>query len=193
MPRKKKTDNEDMPAAITSADPAGVADEPEVEVPEAGERAEYLEVDRAVVFRLDGQRYGLPLAQVQEIQQIVQVKPVPGAAPALAGMIDVRGVVVPVLDLRLLVGLSPAAYGLDTPMILCRAHGRLVSLIVDEVEDVMELAAGSMQPPSSLYAISDRLIGVCRIGDDIILVTDAERLVPDSALVAISDAGGGDS
>jgi purine-binding chemotaxis protein CheW len=147
-------------------------------------------VDRALTFRLDDQLYGLPIEYVQEIQQLVELMPLPDSAPALVGLLDVRGIVVPAVDLRVLVGMEPKEYTLETPMIFCRVHGRLVCLIVDAVEDVVEIPEGSVQPPSNLYALADRMRGVCRLAEGLVLLFDPERLVPDAALLVADQAGG---
>jgi len=70
-------------------------------------------------------------------------------------------------------------------MILCRAHGRLVALIVDEVEDVVSVPPGCIQEPSKLYALADRMIGVCRLDVGLVLLLDADRLVPDETLAPV--------
>lgn len=143
--------------------------------------------ERIVVFMLDGQRYALPIETVQEIQQLVAISGLPDASPAVIGVINLRGVVVAVVDLRLLVGLPSLEYGLRTPMLFVRTARGLVALIVDEVEDVMEVPQGSAQPPSSMYALSDRLLCVVRLEIGIVFVFDIDRLVPCEALAA---AGG---
>jgi len=95
-----------------------------------------VDVARAVTFRLAGQLYGLRIEDIQEIQQIAELLPLPDSHPALVGLIEIRGRVVPAIDLRLLVGLEAAPYSLETPMIFCRVRDQLVCLIVDTVEDV---------------------------------------------------------
>ncbi len=150
--------------------------------------------DRVVVFWLGGERYALPLSAVQEIQQIVEPRPVPDASPALVGMIDVRGVVVPVIELRELLGLAPTEHGIDTPMVLAWVRGHLTALIVDEVDDVAELSPESLQPPSPMYALADRMIGIFRSGDDLVIILDPEKLVSEAlAASARPVASGGEA
>ena len=148
------------------------------------------EASRALTFRLGEQLYGLPIGFVQEIQQIVELMPLPDAAPALVGLLDVRGLVVPAIDLRTLVGMPRREYTLQTPMVLCRVHGKVVCLIVDAVEDVVEIPHDCMQAPSALYALADRMVGVCRLPQGLVLMLDPERLVPDTALAAADRVGG---
>lgn len=142
------------------------------------------DVAQAVTFKLDGQLYGLPIGVVQEIQQIVEFTPLPDASAALVGLIDVRGFVVPAIDLRSLIGLPPLEYTLETPMVFCRVRGHVVCLVVDRVEDVVDLPPDGLQPPTSLYSLADRMLGMCRIPQGLVLMLDVERLVPEAALSA---------
>ncbi|MFA5843253.1 MAG: chemotaxis protein CheW [Coriobacteriia bacterium] len=141
-------------------------------------------IERVVMFFLEDRKYAFPIDRVQEIQQIVELTTVPDVAPALVGMINLRGSVVPVVDLRLLLGLEELPYNLQTPMIICRSGEYLVAIIVDEVEDVVPVPEGSIEPPSSLYALQDRMLGVWRMGAELVFVLDLDRLVPEEALAA---------
>lgn len=191
MPRKAKKSEE--PPAVPADEQAPPAEEPvdvaldsadlEEDVPVAGVAAQ------AVTFLLDGQLYGLPIEAVQEIQQLVEFTPMPDAAPALVGLIDLRGMVVPAIDLRALVGIESRPFTLETPMIFCRVRGHVVSLIVDGVEDVVDLPEGGLQPASGLYGLADRMLGMCRLPKGLVLLLDIERLVPDAALNAADNAG----
>lgn len=147
--------------------------------------------DRAVTFRLEDQLYGMPIGVVQEIQQIAEFQPLPDDDPALVGLIDLRGTVVPVLDLRVLVGLTRRPYTLETPMIFCRSRDHIVCLVVETVEDVIDLASCTIQPPSALYSLADRMLGVCRLPQGLVLLLDIEKLVPGVALAIADEMGGG--
>jgi purine-binding chemotaxis protein CheW len=185
VPRKKKT-SQDTPTPSAQSDGGQGPLVDGVESP-----LDAVNGGRVVVFRLDEQLYALPVESVQEIQQIVELTPVPDTAPALVGMIDVRGRVVPAIDVRALIGLESRQYTLDTPMILCRAHGRIAALIVDEVEDVLVLPEGCMQAPSKLYALADRMLGISKLDIGLVIVLDPEKLVPNMALATASGDGGG--
>lgn len=176
------------PADEPEAGPVGdvVASQEDGAITDAGGIA----ISRALTFRLGEQLFGLPIEQIQEIQQIVELMPLPDASPALVGLIDVRGLVVPAVDLRVLVGMERKEYTLETPIVFCRVQGRVVCLIVDSVEDVVEIPAGSMQAASSLYALADRMLGVCRLPQGLVMVFDLERLIPDAALTAAAELGG---
>jgi len=199
VPRKTKKSEEQAAIAaevqVSSPDELAASDAgeeggPEAEAPD-GADAPTGDLAQAVTFLLDGQLYGLPIEVVQEIQQLVEFTPLPDAAPALVGLIDVRGLVVPAIDLRVLVGLPSQALTLETPMVFCRVRGHVVCLIVDRVEDVVDLPAECLQPPSNLASLADRLLGTCRLPQGLMLLLDIERLVPDAALAAVDAMEGG--
>ena len=131
-----------------------------------------------VVFRLDGQRYGLPLSRVREIQQIVALADLPDRSSSVIGMANIRGTMVPVVDLRLRLGLPAALWGLQTPMLFCESGDGVVALIVDEVEDVLEVSEAAMQPPSRIYELADMLLGVAMPDNEPVLVLDVDRVIP---------------
>lgn len=149
--------------------------------------------DRMVVFFLDGQHYAFPIDRVQEIQQIVAFTDVPDDRGVVLGMVTLRGSVVPLLDLRALVGLPARPFTLETPMIICRHAGSLVAIIVDEVEDVAMLSAGCLQRPSKLHALADRMLGVCRMDAGLVFLLDLDMLLPHGEILPATPAAGGAS
>lgn len=192
MPRKKKVEEpiasaEEPVQQPATEEPALEAVIEDLEDVEQGEAC----LEQAVTFQLDGQLYALPIDVVQEIQQLVEFTPLPDISPYLLGLIDVRGMVVPAIDLRVLVGLERRPFSLETPMIFCRVRGHVVCLVVDEVEDVVDLPAAGLQPPSALYGLADRLIGTCRLPIGLVLLLDIDRLVPEAALAAADASAGG--
>jgi len=134
-------------------------------------------VTLVVAFYLEGQRYAFPIDRVQEIQQIVAFSDVPVGSGAVVGMINLRGCVIPAVDVRMLVGLAPKEYSLETPMVIARMSGGLVALLVDEVQDVLSLSAGCLQEPPALHTLSEQMIGVARMDDGLVSVLDLDRLL----------------
>lgn len=139
---------------------------------------------RAVTFRLAGQLYGLPIDVVREIQQLAELLPLPDDDPALVGLIELRGLVIPVLDLRTLVGLEVGAYTLETPMVFCQVGDRQVCLIVDSVEDVVDLPPEGVQPASAIYTLADRMLGTVRLEQGVLMLLDIDKLIPAAAVAA---------
>lgn len=134
-------------------------------------------IGRMVVFHLADQRYGVPIASVQEIQQIVAFSEVPVGFDGVIGMINLRGHVIPAFDLRIVLGLPTQDFHVDTPMVICKTGDQLVAFVVDEVEDVLELPEGCLSPPPRMHALSGRMIGVCRMGMELIYLLDVDRLM----------------
>jgi purine-binding chemotaxis protein CheW len=134
-------------------------------------------VERAVVFVLGSQRYGIPIDSVNEIQQIVAFADVPADGLGVVGMVNLRGEVVPAIDVRTLVGMESRPYTLETPMIIARSGEHVVALIVDRVEDVVELPEGCLQAASPMHALSSKMLGVARLGDGLVYLLDVDRLL----------------
>jgi purine-binding chemotaxis protein CheW len=139
-------------------------------------------VERAVVFVLGSQRYGIPIDSVNEIQQIVAFADVPADGLGVVGMVNLRGEVVPAIDVRVLVGMETRPYTLETPMIITRVGAHVVALIVDRVEDVVELPEGCLQAASPMHALSSKMLGVARLGDGLVYLLDVDRLLAEGLL-----------
>jgi purine-binding chemotaxis protein CheW len=184
MPRKKQHDVV-APDADTTADIAAdtsVDDaQPDAETDttdDSGLESPACEwVEQVVAFHLAGQRYALPIERVQEIQHIVAFSEVPSGGAAVVGMVNLRGNVIPSIDLRVLVGLPTIEYGLETPMIICHASGELVAVLVDGVEDVIELPPGCLQDSPAMHALSSKMLGVARLESGLVYVLDLDLLL----------------
>jgi len=135
-------------------------------------------VFRVVAFFLAGQRYALPLERVREIQQIVAFSDTPAGGSAVVGMVNLRGTVIPAVDVRLLVGVEPAEYTLETPMIIALAHDEAVALVVDEVQDVIEIPDECWQDTPTLHPLASMMQGVCRMPDGLVSILDIDLLLP---------------
>jgi purine-binding chemotaxis protein CheW len=183
-PRKAKAAAADAPPRPAREKPPRAVDSGPAPVkapaaaPEALAGAAVVTPERLVVFTVESQRYALPIDVVQEIQQIVALSEIPDDSGSVVGVINLRGQVVPVMDIRRLLHMPDREYGLQTPMVFTRTPRGLAAVIVDEVEDVVEVPEGSMQPASANYALADKLLGVCRLDERLVFVFDIDRLVP---------------
>lgn len=130
-----------------------------------------------VVFTLAGQRYGIPADDVQEIQQIVAMADVPAGRHGVVGMVNLRGDVVPAIDMRSIVGLPTRPYALDTPMMIVRVDGQPIALLVDAVEDVLPLPAEGLQRELPRNTFADAVVGVAQLEGGLVSVLDSRRLV----------------
>jgi purine-binding chemotaxis protein CheW len=153
---------------------ANTADTP---VDEIADSATCEMIERVVAFFLAGQRYALPIERVREIQQIVAFSEVPAGGTGVVGMVNLRGQVIPAVDMRRLVGLDAHEYSLETPMVIADVRGAPIALIVDEVQDVFELPPDCLQDAPALHGLSAKMLGVARLEDGLVYILDIERLI----------------
>jgi purine-binding chemotaxis protein CheW len=100
-----------------------------------------------VEFQLAGEPFALPVAQVREILRVQEITPVPQPPFPVIGVINLRGRVVPLIDLRARLGLPAPAPDAISRIVLVESHGRRIGLLVDAVERVAQLAQSAIQPP----------------------------------------------
>ena len=145
--------------------------------PAAPDHADLL---RLVVLRLQGIEHAVPVEDVVEVLRMVAITPLAEAPPWLCGVIDLRGQVIPVVDLRRRLGMPQRAPDLSTPILVVRARGTTVGLVADEVVEVLTVpsvatsAAGAAASPS---AVSSAI----RHRDRLLLLLDPGRLYEGAA------------
>jgi purine-binding chemotaxis protein CheW len=115
--------------------------------------AQRREVEREVlVFLLDEEEYGVDILTVQEIRGYEGVTPVPGVPAHVKGVMDLRGTIVPVVDLRVRFGRAEPRYDALTVVIILQLASRTVGMVVDGVSDVVPLQAHEIKPAPELGA-----------------------------------------
>lgn len=137
-----------------------------------------------LTFHLNGQTYGLPISTVREINRMAEITPVPRVPEFVVGVMNLRGKVVPVLDLRKRLGLPATAPTKESCIVVVEGPEGEVGMIVDSVAEVIELPDETRQAPPKVAADSDyTTIGAfARRDDKLILILDVGRtLVPDAS------------
>lgn len=134
-----------------------------------------------LTFRLEGGEYALDIRDVIEVLSMVALAPMPQTQPWLAGMLNLRGHVMPVIDLRRRLGLAPRPYGLDTPIIVVRQAGRPIGLIVDEATEVLTLPDQALTRPDALAGREHAISAVARLNDRLIMLLDLDRICATTA------------
>jgi len=131
--------------------------------------------EQYLAFRLGETDYALPLLRIVEIRLVPAIRPVPGTPPHIPGVIDVRGVVVPVVDLRVVVGV-PAAFDRFTVAVVVKHVWDMVALVVDGVTGVRDLPAGALEPLGAAgVGVGTPLVAaVARAADGLLLVLDVD-------------------
>lgn len=132
-----------------------------------------------VTFTLAGESYAFPVAAVQEILRVGTITRVPDAPHPVRGILNLRGRVVPVVDLRVRLGLQPGEANGSSRVLIATARGRLIGLLVDSVEQVVRLDAAAFEPPPPdvLTENSNYLRAVCQHGAGLLILLDMDRVL----------------
>jgi purine-binding chemotaxis protein CheW len=128
-------------------------------------------------FTLDGARYGVDVLRVQEALRAQTRTPVPLAPAGIAGLVNLRGQVVMTIDLRSRLGLAPLPPGAEPMMVVVQVDGEPISLLVDEIGDVIDVQEGQFEtPPDTLpTALREVILGAYKLDRGLLLALDVDR------------------
>ena len=132
---------------------------------------------KIVAFRLKDEEYGLDIQYVQSIEQLLPITRVPNAPIYVKGVINLRGNVIPVLDLRSKLSLNQAPYTKLTRIIITKVEEIEVGLIVDQISDVIDIAEESIESESSITNHSEFFEGVSLTMGRLIILLNIEELL----------------
>ena len=130
-----------------------------------------------VIFRLEGQRYAVDLSQVERVVSMVAISPLPKTPAVVAGVINCRGSVVPVLDIRPRFGLPRREFGLTDHLLLARTTRRMLALPVDEVLGVNQVETEDVLDASTLFPGVGYVKGIVALADGLLFIHDLEALL----------------
>ncbi len=134
-------------------------------------------------FRLGGEEYGIDILTVQEIRSYEPPTRIANAPSFVLGVVNLRGVIVPILDLRLKLGCSSAEYNEFTVVIVLTVMDRVIGVVVDSVSDVLDIAPDAIKPAPTLASAVDagHILGMGCLGsgDDkrLLILTDIQALL----------------
>jgi purine-binding chemotaxis protein CheW len=132
---------------------------------------------RLVVFRLEGQRYALPLPLVERVWRMVEVAPLPRAPAIVLGVINLHGQVIPVLDLQRRFGRPADRHGLTSCLLVARTSRRRLALPVNEVLGVQAVAAETVTLPDTLFPGIGLVAGIVTLPDGVLFIHDLETFL----------------
>lgn len=147
--------------------------QPASTVAATAEAAQYLTVN------LGNEEYGVDILAVREIRGWTPVTRIPQAPSYVLGVLNLRGAIVPVLDLRLRFGLTREEYTATTVCVIVMVAGRQFGIVVDAVSDVVEVAPGGVRPVPDMGTTVDTeyLKGLTSVGERMVLLLDVDRLL----------------
>lgn len=132
-----------------------------------------------VTCAVDGEEFAVDILSVQEINRMVEVTRVPKAPAFVEGVINLRGRIIPVLDLRRRFGMPEADRTVQSRIVVVNVGGRVVGLVVDSVSEVMRIERRAIEPPPSMgnRPGAEFVQGIGRLHDRLLIVLDLNRLL----------------
>jgi purine-binding chemotaxis protein CheW len=132
-----------------------------------------------LTFRLGAEEYGIDILKVQEIRSYESPTRIANAPHFMKGVVNLRGVIVPIVDLRLKLGCETAEYNGFTVVIVLNVRGRVVGAVVDSVSDVLELSNETIKPAPELNSSVDTnfITGIGSVADRMLILMDIEALM----------------
>ncbi len=142
-----------------------------------------------VVFELGNESYGVDISRVQDINRMQEITEIPHAPESVVGVINLRGRVIPVIDLRKRFGFPPVAHTKDTRTVVVHMDGSLIGIIVDAVSQVLRIPADIVEPPSPVLAGVDSryLRGIAKLDDKLVILLDLDFVLSRSEQDAINE------
>ena len=172
-------------AAVTNASVAAPARSP----PSAAHPADAGPRTREIlVFEVGGQRYGLPTVDVRELVRAVTITPLPNAPAVIEGVVNVRGRVLPVLDVRARFRLPAKALDPSDHFIVASAGPRGVILRVDRATHLALIEEASVQPPETLGPGATYVAGVAKLEDGLVLIHDLATFLSAAEASSLEEA-----
>ncbi|MDH5528212.1 MAG: chemotaxis protein CheW [Nitrospirota bacterium] len=156
----------------------------------ASAQASKLDVDSQefLTFALGGEEYGIPILNVQEIIGYVKPTPIPNAPGWVSGVINIRGVVIPVVDVRALFAMSSKEYDTTSVIIVTSVGTRVIGAVVDQVNDVLAFQEDQMQatPQVSSGVRTDYITGLGKLDDRLVMLLDMQEVMSGQNLEALA-------
>ncbi|KJA09041.1 chemotaxis protein CheW [Acidovorax temperans] len=132
-----------------------------------------------LTFRLDQEEYGIDILKVQEIRGYEQPTRIANAPAFIKGVVNLRGTIVPIVDMRLKFNCAQADYNSFTVVIILNLRDRVVGIVVDSVSDVMELSAEDIRSAPDVESAIDNgcILGLGSVGERMLILLDIEKLM----------------
>jgi purine-binding chemotaxis protein CheW len=132
-----------------------------------------------LTFRLGAEEYGIDILRVQEIRSYEAPTRIANAPSFIKGVVNLRGVIVPVVDLRIKLNCEKVEYNGFTVVIVLNVRGRVVGAVVDSVSDVLELSQELIKPAPEMNTTVDTgfITGIASVGERMLILMDIEALM----------------
>ena len=132
-----------------------------------------------LTFALGQEEYGVEILKIQEIKGYSAVTPLPNAPSYVKGVLNLRGTIVPIVDLRQKFGLPEAPYTAFTVIVVVQVQGKTLGFVVDAVSDVLTVPSEAIQPTPDLHGQVDTsfLNGLAQSGEKLVILLDIDQVL----------------
>ncbi len=139
-------------------------------------------------FTLGNEHYGIDILRVQEIKGYTAVTRIPNTPAFIKGVLNLRGTIVPIVDLRRKFGMPEAEYTVFTVIIVVVVRDRVMGVVVDAVSDVLNIVQKDVQPPPEFGTKVDVsfLSGIGKCADKLVAILDIDRLLSDTDMQQVN-------
>lgn len=146
--------------------------------------------EQLVVFELAGERYGVEIGRVQEIIRMPAITQLPRAPEFVEGVINLRGRVIPVLELRKRFGLKTGERDRESRIVVVDVKGQTLGMVVDGVSEVLRLPSEAVEPPSPVVTTveSGFLRGIAKLEGQLIILLELDRVLSGEERQALAEA-----
>ncbi|MFP3975449.1 MAG: chemotaxis protein CheW [Chloroflexota bacterium] len=136
-------------------------------------------LEQLVVFTIAGESYGVDISIVQGIERVPEITKVPRTSRRVEGVINLRGNVIPIVNLRTVFNMPPGEQTKESRIMVVDAKGQHIGCLVDAVTEVLRISADSVEPPSSVITSgnSDYLLGIAKLEQRMIILLDLEKVL----------------
>lgn len=141
-----------------------------------------------VIFSLAKEEYGLPITKVQEINRLVPITKLPQTPPFMEGVINLRGRIIPVVDLRKRFSLQITEHTDDTRIIIVEVNGQTVGITVDAVTEVVRLPVSNVEPaPPSFMLDAQYIKGVGKLDNRMLILLEIDKILTSRETIMLKD------
>jgi purine-binding chemotaxis protein CheW len=152
-------------------------------------RNDNIEKKQYVTFSIGKEVFGIDVIRAQEVLNIIEITQVPNTMPFMKGVIDLRGKIVPLIDMRIVFKLEERLYDNNTVIIIVEVKGVICGLIVDSVYDVISMSLESIQQTQhfSTEIEKDSVTGIGRINGKLVIIIDVDKILSIDELLKIKN------
>lgn len=151
------------------------------------EKTEDVNSRQYVTFSIKDELYGIDVRRAQEVMNIPLITKVPNTMPYMKGVIDLRGTIIPLIDMRIKFKIEEKAYDQKTVIIIIDVKNVICGVIVDSVSDVVSMSIDEVQhtPHFAAEIKNDSVFGIGKIGEKLVIILDVDKILTDEELLLI--------